>query len=190
MIPNVKGRAYRSAWKSHKEEWSNCTKCPLHEFSHHRVLVSGTLPCNILFIGDAPNRIEDVAGLPFLGPRASIIHQMIKDVTVEFTYAMTNLIGCVAFDKDEVCRPPADSEVDSCKGRVSDTLMMAKPLGIVALETDMEDYLDTILKSYKFPYALLHLFPLASILSQGGIGCDTYRIESDRLNNFIEEVVK
>ena len=190
MVPKVTGRAYRSAWKIHKEEWGKCTKCPLHEFSHHRVLVAGSLPCDILFIGESPNKVEDITGLPFLGPAGGIIHQMIKEITVEFTYAMTKLIACMALDKDESCRPPNEDEVASCSDRLYSTLMMARPSGIVVLGDLVKEYSFPVLKKYKNAYNLLHLSDPPTILHQGGVECDLYRIELDRLNDFIEETIK
>ena len=54
-----------SAWTDHVSRWHDCTACPLHQQRDQIVLARGTVPCDILFIGEAPGASEDVLGVPF-----------------------------------------------------------------------------------------------------------------------------
>jgi uracil-DNA glycosylase len=67
------------SYKQHREKWSACKKCPLHTTRSNVVFVRGTLPCDILFIGEAPGVSEDTIGKPFIGPAGKLLDQMIED---------------------------------------------------------------------------------------------------------------
>jgi uracil-DNA glycosylase family 4 len=43
------------------------------------VLVRGSVPCDVLFIGEAPGQSEDVVGRPFVGPAGKLLDRIIED---------------------------------------------------------------------------------------------------------------
>ena len=80
--------------------WSKCTKCKLH---HTRTRVAtkrygGSGHTKILFIGEAPGQLEDVTGYPFVGVAGKILNHTIKHTRIQFSYLITNVIGCRPVD--------------------------------------------------------------------------------------------
>lgn len=43
-----------SSWSQHVANWKGCTRCPLHLTRKNVVLARGKLPCEVLFLGEAP----------------------------------------------------------------------------------------------------------------------------------------
>lgn len=58
---------------SHIAEWSVCTKCSLSQGRTNSAFYRGSVPCKLLFIGDAPDDSATSSGLPFSGPTAEIL---------------------------------------------------------------------------------------------------------------------
>lgn len=82
-----------SAWQQHVERWKDCTACPLCRQRYRICLARGDIPCDVLFIGEAPGQSEDATGLVFWGPagdlldnksdvRPGIIQRALRDVPV------------------------------------------------------------------------------------------------------------
>lgn len=123
-------------FQKHKLDWQNCTRCPLHEKRQNVCLVRGKLPCDVLFIGEAPGASEDVLGSPFVGPAGKLQDSAIEQTLgQEFSYALTNLIGCIPLMESEgetakVAEPP-DFAIDACAPRVKEMVWLAKPRLIV-----------------------------------------------------------
>lgn len=67
-------------WLDHVEKWKDCQRCPLAQQRSNIVLARGTVPCDVLFIGEAPGASEDALGLPFVGPAGHLLNQIIERV--------------------------------------------------------------------------------------------------------------
>ena len=76
--------------------------------------------------------VEDLDGLPFVGPAGNLLNDIIEVVTREkkITCAITNLICCIPRESAGV-RPPSLDEKSACSHRLFDFLGMADPRGIV-----------------------------------------------------------
>ena len=64
-------------WLDHVEKWKDCQRCPLGQQRSNICLARGTVPCDVLFIGEAPGVSEDTFGLPFVGPAGQLLDQII-----------------------------------------------------------------------------------------------------------------
>lgn len=136
-----------SRYSLHKQEWVNCTKCLLHEKRTKVVLVRGKLPCEVLFIGEAPGQNEDVIGQPFVGPAGKLLDQIIADALEgKFSYALTNLVGCIPIgdDGDKVAEPPEEA-IRECAPRVADVYEMCQPQLIVGVGLLASKWIDRII---------------------------------------------
>jgi uracil-DNA glycosylase len=71
--------ARKTLWSAHVDDWKDCTRCPLHTVRSNVVLARGSIPCDILFVGEAPGRSEDALGKPFVGPAGILLDEMIED---------------------------------------------------------------------------------------------------------------
>jgi DNA polymerase len=134
----------RGVWDRHQRAWSDCTRCPLCTTAKHHVLARGQLPCDILFVGEAPGTVEDAIGEPFIGPSGKLLDKLIKLTRTKrpgsikslprWTYAITNVVACIPWDQTRGgIRVPTPDEAAACSGRVHEILRMARPRGLVLL---------------------------------------------------------
>lgn len=94
-----------TTWLEHVEKWRDCMRCPLSEQRSNIVLARGTVPCDVLFVGEAPGASEDALGQPFVGPAGHLLDQVIeralphptKDVWEQLRFD-TNTPWCYALD--------------------------------------------------------------------------------------------
>jgi len=129
-----------SRWTRHVKEWKTCTRCPLHKTRTKVVLAKGYIPCDVLFIGEAPGPSEDVIGSPFVGPAGILLDKIIEAAAKnweeeqgELRKAFTNLIACIPLDPEGVGKfsePPAES-IKACAPRILEFVSICKPRLIV-----------------------------------------------------------
>ncbi len=68
----------RTKLDQHIADWESCTRCPLHTTRRWVVLGRGTLPCDVLFVGEAPGNSENDIGKPFIGQAGKILDSLIS----------------------------------------------------------------------------------------------------------------
>ncbi len=131
-----------SAWTDHVERWKDCTDCPLCEQRDRIVLARGTVPCDVLFIGEAPGASEDARGIPFDGPAGTLLDQIIeRAIPKGVPVAMTNLVAC--FPRDAKLRgdnEPERDEILACRERLVEFVNIARPRLIVCVGTLSAEY--------------------------------------------------
>lgn len=122
-------------WELHVQDWKDCTRC---ELSRHRKTVCvarGRMPCDVLFVGEAPGSVEDVNGQAFSGPAGRLLQRVVREAFEDrpmLTCSFTNLVGCVpkvGGDKGQ----PDHEHVIACKPRVEAELDMLRPRLVVAV---------------------------------------------------------
>lgn len=124
-------------WSSHKVNWSSCTRCGLCGTRSRVILCRGELPCDVLFIGEAPGGSEDALGRPFAGPAGILLDEMVDTAkglarAPFVTLAFTNLVGCIPIlDSTRKTREPTEEEIKTCAPRVSELCALAKPKAII-----------------------------------------------------------
>jgi uracil-DNA glycosylase len=133
-------------WELHIKEWKDCRRCSLSEIRQNTVLLAGDVPCQVLFVGEAPGHSEDAIGEPFIGDAGHILrYEIISEAIPDnVTYAITNLIACIPLGDDGVKteEPPEDC-IRSCAPRLIDLVEFCKPKLIVCVGKHAEHYLDT-----------------------------------------------
>lgn len=133
------------------EKWGNgcgtreCADC------RHVVLWRGDVPCDVLFVGEAPGTSEDSIGLPFQGPAGhlfdqgpgSILERAFEIAQQSPTYAMCNLVGCIPRDADgRKTTDLSEDQVLKCSKRLVEFMEMCRPRLIVTLGTLPEVWLN------------------------------------------------
>ena len=115
----------------------NCQRCPLAQTRTHAVPGEGDMNADLMFIGEAPGRDEDIQGRPFVGKAGQLL---------------TRIIQAMSFQREEVyitnvvkCRPPGNrnpqgSEIASCKDYLLSQIEMIKPKVIVTLGKVAADF--------------------------------------------------
>lgn len=124
--------------RKHLQVWNGCTKCDLHKTRHRMVFTRGTIPCDVVLIGEAPGEGENLIGQPFVGEAGSRELDPILEKSFagfSFTYALTNLICCIPLDEtgSKVTDGPPDYAVKACAPRLQEFIEICNPKLIVCL---------------------------------------------------------
>lgn len=123
-----------SKWLEHLEKWRECDLCPLSEGRFNIVLARGELPCDVMFIGEAPGASEDVLGRPFVGPAGKLLDDIIREASGGSPprYCMTNLVACIPLGEDgSKTKEPPKVAIDACRDRLNEFIEIAEPQEIV-----------------------------------------------------------
>lgn len=125
-----KKTSVESTFGSLQERILHCKKCPLSISRKNVVVGEGNLNAELMFVGEAPGREEDIQGKPFVGKAGQLL---------------TKIINAMHFNRREVyitniikCRPPENrnpniDEIEKCKGYLFEQLRIIKPKVIVTL---------------------------------------------------------
>lgn len=151
-----------SKWTQHKEKWSSCNLCDLCEKRTKVVLTRGNIPCEVLFIAEAPGPSEDVIGRPLVGPAGKMLDDMIEDAVENVrpletppnkrspweppTFAFTNLISCIPLDdaSAKFGEPPRYA-ILACRDRLREFVAIAQPKLIVCVGKLAEKWVPKLL---------------------------------------------
>jgi uracil-DNA glycosylase family 4 len=107
-----------------RDEVLPCTACALHQTRHSVVFGSGSPDAEVVFIGEAPGRDEDIQGQPFVGRSGQLL---------------TKILSAIGYGRDEVficnilkCRPPNNrdpqaDEVTACEPHLKRQLAILNP---------------------------------------------------------------
>lgn len=112
----------------------------------------GTLPADILFVGEGPGEGEDSLGEPFVGPAGHVLDQIIEEVLPESVpYAITNLVGCIPremvddgegnYTYQGKATEPDDVSIEQCSGRLQEFIDLCNPKLLIAVGKIAGDYL-------------------------------------------------
>lgn len=129
-----------SAWTDHIKRWDGCTKCELAQQRNRMCFARSEwpqgadrpnvrVPCDVLFVGEAPGERENDAGLPFVGPAGNLMDQIIqRALPPDVTYTLTNLVCC--YPREAKLRgdnEPEREEILSCRPRLVEFANVARP---------------------------------------------------------------
>lgn len=114
-----------------------CTKCRLHEGRTHAVPGEGPPEVDLMIVGEAPGRNEDIAGKPFVGSGGRLLDSILKNGGIDRREVyITNVVKC----RPPNNRKPKDDEVETCTSNYLDRqIEILKPklvctLGATSLE--------------------------------------------------------
>lgn len=161
-----------SRYRDHRAIWKNCSRCGLCKERTNTALFRGTLPCNILFLGEAPGESEDILGYPFVGPAGKLLDKLIADAQRRAehlpTYGITNIVACFP-QVDRIIRQPTEQEVAACRPRLVEIIHLSKCKQIVTLGQIAKKYLPTVHLVGRTISALVHP---AAILRNGDVSTE------------------
>lgn len=132
----------------HVEKWKKGCGSECCGKAKNVVYGRGTLPCDMLFIGEAPGESEDVVGRPFVGPAGKLLDKMIgQALGGTVTFAITNMVGCIPRDDDgNKAVEPGDDQIKACGPRLLDFISLAKPKVIVCVGKVAAEWTDPAYK--------------------------------------------
>jgi uracil-DNA glycosylase family 4 len=112
-----------------------------------RVYARGRIPCDVLFVGEAPGESEDTCCVPFVGPAGKLLDRIVSDALGSrlnvLRICYTNLVCCMptAIDGPKSGQPLPE-EIQSCAPRLVEFIALCRPKLIVCVGTLARDYLD------------------------------------------------
>ena len=108
----------------------DCLECPLGKTRKNIVLGMGNPNADIVFVGEAPGKEEDLQGLPFVGRSGKLLDKMLFSINLsrDDVYIL-NVLKCRPPDN----RDPSKMEIEKCEPYLKRQLKIIKPKLIVAL---------------------------------------------------------
>ena len=113
-----------------REDLGECTRCKLHGGRTNLVFGVGSPTADLVFVGEAPGRDEDLQGIPFVGRAGQLLTRIIAAIGLsrEEVY-IANVIKCRPPDN----RNPEPDEVAACEPFLFRQLDVIQPRVVVAL---------------------------------------------------------
>ncbi len=113
-----------------REDLGPCTRCALHSTRTTLVFGAGNPNADLMFVGEAPGRDEDLQGIPFVGRAGQLLTKIIEaiDLTRDDVY-IANVIKC----RPPQNRNPEPEEVATCEPFLFRQVEAIRPKVIVAL---------------------------------------------------------
>lgn len=103
----------REKLKEYYLQIKNCRSCDLYKTRTNFVFGSGSADADILFIGEAPGKNEDLQGKPFVGQAGKILDDLLHSIGFDRNEVfITNVLKSRPPDN----RDPNSVEINACKG--------------------------------------------------------------------------
>ncbi len=102
----------------------SCVNCNLSKTRTNAVPGIGNVKSDVIFVGEAPGRNEDLQGKPFVGTAGQILSEALEyaGFTRDQVY-ITNVVKC----RPPNNRQPITEERDACRQYLSEELKIIKP---------------------------------------------------------------
>ena len=116
--------------KKIKKQVTQCTKCELSKTRNNSVPGKGNFKSDIIFVGEAPGKNEDMKGEPFIGIAGKKLSIALENagITRDDVY-ITNIVKC----RPPKNRVPTTNERDTCQNYLKKEIEIIKPKIICVL---------------------------------------------------------
>lgn len=169
-----------------EREASTCTRCPLAAGRTQVVFGVGDPAADLMFVGEAPGRDEDLQGEPFVGRSGQLLDRLLREelgIGRDRVY-IANVVKC----RPPANRDPQPVEVAACRPWLERQVELIEPRVIVTLGNFAARLLlDTTagiksLRGASYPYGRAHVVPTyhpAFVLRAGSMGEPMAGIRAD-----------
>jgi len=90
----------------------DCRECGLHSTRNKFVFGSGSAEAEVMFVGEAPGKNEDLQGLPFVGRAGEILDSLLESIGMARKEVfIANVLKC----RPPGNRDPLAEEINTCK---------------------------------------------------------------------------
>jgi len=114
----------------------------LHKSRTKPVPGEGNLDADILFIGEAPGRQEDLSGRPFVGQAGKLLETLLRGIGLRREEVfITNVVKC----RPPNNRDPKEEEVRACSAHTQAIIKLIEPKVIVTLGNHSGKYVFSML---------------------------------------------
>jgi DNA polymerase len=112
------------------EEARDCVRCPLAESRTNVVFGAGDADADLMFVGEAPGRNEDEAGLPFVGQAGKLLDRLLEEIGLDRRQVfVANVLKC----RPPSNRDPMPGEIEACEGYLRRQVELIEPRVICTL---------------------------------------------------------
>ncbi len=109
---------------------SVCTDCRLSETRTNVVFGVGRPDADVMMVGEAPGRNEDLEGEPFVGAAGHLLNRLLAEVGMRrHEVYIANVLKC----RPPGNRDPRADEIESCKGYLRGQLDLVDPKVVMTL---------------------------------------------------------
>ncbi|MFZ3077491.1 MAG: type-4 uracil-DNA glycosylase [Candidatus Aenigmatarchaeota archaeon] len=120
------------------EEARTCKKCGLHECANNAVPGEGNPKAEIMLIGEAPGKREDLTGRPFIGSAGKLLDSVLEKAGLK---RKDIFIGNIAKHRPPDNRAPKPDEIEACTPYLDRQIKIIRPKIIVTLGTHSTKYI-------------------------------------------------
>ena len=111
-------------------EIKDCMKCPLGATRTNFVFGVGSAEADLMLVGEAPGRDEDLKGIPFVGRAGQLLTLMLQSIGLEREEVfIANVLKC----RPPNNRDPQPDEIEKCEPYLLRQIEMISPKLIVTL---------------------------------------------------------
>jgi uracil-DNA glycosylase family 4 len=140
-------------FKSFVSRWENGCESALCPKAKNVCLARGSVPFDVVFVGEAPSIAADIIGQPFIGEIRSLIEQAMEKASWpgDIRCVYTNAVGCVPRNPNDSAKvvPPPEDAIRSCQPRLREFLLLCEPKLIIAVGLVAKDSVNSILSADK-----------------------------------------
>lgn len=170
-------------YQRHRERFKDGCGSEMCSKARHVVFARGSIPADVLFVGEAPGQSEDCTGIPFApgAPAGSLLNHIITEAGLQdaegrvlVRYAIYNLVGCMPRNEEAEDsggkvkdNAPPDSCIKQCRPKLEDFIKVVNPRLIVCVGKLPAKWLDPDFKQrVKLPRFIpqIHIIHPAYIL--------------------------
>ena len=109
---------------------AECRKCPLWENTHHAVPGEGNPGADLMLIGEAPGKQEDLTGRPFVGRAGKLLEGLLAGIGLTRDDIF---IANIVKHRPPGNRDPRDEEILACTPYLEEQIRIVAPKVIVML---------------------------------------------------------
>lgn len=119
-----------ATWQQLERSVAGCTKCELHGSRTQTVFGVGSRNADLLIIGEAPGRDEDLQGEPFVGRAGQLLNAMLAAIGLRRQQVyIANILKC----RPPNNRDPRPEEAAACNPWLQQQIELIQPAVILAL---------------------------------------------------------
>jgi len=110
---------------------SDCTRCPLSATRTQVVFGTGDPDADLMFVGEAPGRDEDLQGVPFVGRSGQLLDRLLAEevgIARDAVY-IANVVKC----RPPENRDPGPDEIAACRPYLEEQVELVAPKVVVTL---------------------------------------------------------
>jgi len=130
-VPSPSAQARREELKAVFHQAKGCTRCPQLAATRTTVVFgSGHADADLMFVGEAPGRHEDLQGVPFVGQAGKLLDQLLGEIGLtRGDVFVVNVLKC----RPPGNRDPHPAEIDACQDYLFKQVELIEPRVICTL---------------------------------------------------------